>query len=171
MSQRAVQSNANEKALQPHWTLDGISARGCVGWREWVTLPDLKLPFIEAKIDTGARSSSLDATVVEAFRRKRQSWVRFVVFSDIDLSSAGSIVEAKLIGYRDVRSSNGITQSRPVIETSIRLALDTWMIELTLTSRRSMGFRLLLGRSAIENRYLVDASKSYLAGIAPNDRS
>jgi hypothetical protein len=167
MSHRSIHSNTNEKELTPHWAIDGISARGCVGWREWVSLPELNLPFVEAKVDTGARSSSLDATIVEAFRRRRQAWIRFVVFSDIDLSSAGAIVEAKLHGYREVRSSNGGTESRPVIETSIRLGLDTWSIELTLTSRRKMGFRLLLGRSAIENRYLVDASKSYLAGLTP----
>ncbi len=167
MSRRILHPNTNEKQLNPHWASEGISARGCVGWREWVSLPDLNLPFVEAKVDTGARNSSLDATIVEAFRRRRQAWLRFVVFSDIDLSSAGSIVEAKLSGYREVRSSNGGTESRPVIETEIRLAIDTWTIELTLSSRRAMGFRLLLGRSAIENRYLVDASKSYLAGVAP----
>ncbi len=141
--------------------------RGCVGWREWVSLPDFGLPFIEAKIDSGARSSSLDAQVIEEFRRRRESWVRFVLFSDIDLSLAGKVVEAKLLGSREVRSSNGQVTRRPVIETSLRIGLETWPIELTLTSRRSMGFRLLLGRTAIGDRFMVSVSKSYLAGSIP----
>lgn len=141
--------------------------RGCLGWREWVSLPELGVPFIEAKIDTGARSSSLDAQVIEEFRRRRESWVRFVLFSDIDLSLAGKVVEAKLLGCREVRSSNGQTTRRPVIESTVRIGLETWPIELTLTNRRSMGFRLLLGRTAIGDRFLVSVSKSYLAGSIP----
>jgi hypothetical protein len=134
-----------------------------IGWREWVALPKLDTRFIEAKIDTGARHSSIDASITEEFRRGRIRWVRFALYSDVDLSFPGELVEAPLVGYRDVRSSNGQVSRRPVIETDIRIGLATWSIELSLTNRRAMGFRLLLGRSAVEDRFLVDVSKSYLA--------
>jgi hypothetical protein len=144
------------------------SLRPFLGWREWVALPQLGLKFIEAKIDSGARCSSLDAMVIEEFRRRRQPWVRFTVYSDVDLSLAGSVVEAPLLGYRDIRSSNGLVSHRPVIATPMEIGWSSWQIELTLTNRRRMGFRLLLGRAAIEGRFHLDVSRSYLAGSLPS---
>jgi hypothetical protein len=135
-----------------------------LGWREWVQLPELELSFLESKIDTGARSSSLDADPIDEFRRQKQRWIRFSVFAGADLSMSGQTVEARLVGFRDVRSSTGHLTHRPVIQTMIQIGADRWPIELTLTNRRQMGFRLLLGRSAIENRFHIDASKSFLAG-------
>ena len=145
-----------------------IGLRPLVGWREWVQLPSLDVSFIESKIDTGARSSSLDAEPIEEFRRQKQRWLRFSVFAEADLSKAGQIVEARLVGFRDVRSSTGHITHRPVIETLIQIGSNQWPIELTLTNRRLMGFRLLLGRSAIEERFHVDASRSFLAGVRPD---
>jgi hypothetical protein len=141
--------------------------RPLLGWREWVQLPGLDVNFIESKIDTGARSSSLDADPIEEFQRQKQRWLRFSVFAEADLSMSGQIVEARLVGYRDVRSSTGHLTHRPVIQTLIQIGADQWPIELTLTNRRLMGFRLLLGRSAIEQRFHVDVSRSFLAGIRP----
>lgn len=141
-----------------------VELKPLLGWREWVQLPEIDMNFIEAKIDTGARSSSMDADPIEEFRKGKQRWLRFSIFSVADLSMAGQIVEAKLVGFRDVRSSTGHLTHRPVIETSIQIGACQWRIELTLTNRRSMGFRMLLGRSAIENRFCVDVSRSYLGG-------
>jgi hypothetical protein len=164
MTRRIDPGPASKKRVQRETRLEKQTKLGWVGWREWISLPDLGLPFIEAKIDSGARSSSLDAQVIEEFRRKRERWVRFVIFSDIDLSLAGKVVEAKLIDHRNVRCSNGVVTERPVIETKIGLGTATWPIELTLTNRRSMGFRMLLGRTAIANRYLVNVAESYMGG-------
>lgn len=141
-----------------------VSRKPLLGWREWVQLPELNLGFIEAKIDTGARSSSLDADPIQEFSRNRQPWLRFSVFSMADLSMNGQIVEARLVGFRDVRSSTGHLTHRPVIETSIQIDTFQWPLELTLTNRRSMGFRLLLGRLAIEERFYIDAARSFLRG-------
>ncbi len=142
-----------------------VGVKPLLGWREWVQLPELDLCFLESKIDTGARSSSLDADPIKVFRRQKQRWIRFLVFAGADLSMSGQKVEARLVGFRDVRSSTGHLTHRPVIQTLVQIGYDRWPIELTLTSRRQMGFRLLLGRSAIENRFLVDASRSFLAGV------
>jgi len=141
-----------------------VGLKPLLGWREWVQLPELDISFLESKIDTGARSSSLDADPIEEFRRQKQRWIRFSVFAEADLSMAGQIVEARLVGFRDVRSSTGHLTHRPVIQTLVRIGSKQWPIELTLTNRRPMGFRMLLGRSAIEQRFHVDASRSFLAG-------
>lgn len=161
---RRLNSNHNSPEPVSAATSSDLELKPLLGWREWVQLPDIDKGFIEAKIDTGARSSSMDADPLEEFRRGKQRWLRFSVFSVADLSMAGQIVEARLVGYRDVRSSTGHLTHRPVIETSIQIGPSLWQIELTLTNRRLMGFRMLLGRSAIENRFCVDASRSYLGG-------
>jgi hypothetical protein len=142
-----------------------IGVKPLLGWREWVQLPELDLCFLESKIDTGARSSSLDAEPIEEFRRQKQRWIRFLVFAGTDLSMSGQKVEARLVGFRDVRSSTGHLTHRPVIQTLVQLGSNQWPIELTLSNRRQMGFRLLLGRSAIESRFHIDASRSFLAGV------
>jgi len=141
-----------------------------IGWREWLALPDLKVGQIKAKIDTGARTSALHADEVEFFRRRRRDYVRFVVLPT-QRSSAGAITTTTpLLDQRRVRSSNGQLERRPVIETSIELAGQCWEIELTLTSRDVMGFRMLLGRQAMRGQIMVDPAKSYLAGRRPRSR-
>jgi hypothetical protein len=161
----------NDKELQKQLTSAAFASspgelgiKPLLGWREWVQLPELDLSFFESKIDTGARSSSLDAKPIQEFQRQKQRWLRFSVFAGADLSMSGQTVEARLVGFRDVRSSTGHLTHRPVILTAVQIGADRWPIELTLTNRRQMGFRLLLGRSAIENRFHVDASRSFLAG-------
>lgn len=134
-----------------------------VGWREWVSLPELGIGHLDAKIDTGARTSVLGASSIETFRRQGDEWLRFRVCEESDLSRVGREVTALLKGYRRIRSSNGQTSTRPVIETAMQIGLYRWRIELTLCDRGAMGFRLLLGRTAIGRRFLVDASSCYLA--------
>jgi hypothetical protein len=134
-----------------------------VGWREWVALPDLGVDAVKAKVDTGARSSALHAFGAERFERDGVPWVRFDVHP-IQRDNRTSITcEAPILEYRAVRSSGGHRQVRPVIETHVRLGKSTWPIEVTLTNRDVMGFRMLLGRQAVRNRYVVDPGRSFIA--------
>ncbi len=135
-----------------------------IGWREWIALPELGVTQIKAKVDTGARSSSLHAWEIEEFSRDGAAWVRFVLHP-LQRSIERTIrAEAKLLEYRPVRSSTGHQSLRPVIVTPIVLLGQVWSIELTLAGRDEMGFRMLLGREAVRNRFLVDPGASYLGG-------
>lgn len=135
-----------------------------IGWREWVALPDLGINRIKAKVDTGARSSSLHAFDLVEFERDNERWVRFSIHP-VQRRNEGTIeAEVKVLEYRTVRSSSGKASLRPVVVTSIELLGITWPIELTLANRDEMGFRMLLGREAFRGRFLVDASNSYYGG-------
>jgi hypothetical protein len=132
-----------------------------VGWREWIGLPTLKVPSIKAKIDTGARTSSLHAFEIERFKKNGQDFVRFQIHPRQRNHLLIVQAEAPLLGYRKVRSSSGHQVSRPVITTDISLFDQAWTIELTLANRDQMGFRMLLGREALRGRLLVDSGASY----------
>jgi hypothetical protein len=135
-----------------------------VGWREWVALPGLGVPRIKAKIDTGARSSSLHAFQVESFRRGGREWVRFVIHP-LQRDSRRTIqAEAAVIERRKVTSSSGHATWRPVIRTEVELIGERYEIELTLARRDEMGFRMLLGREALRRRFVVDPGHSFLGG-------
>ncbi len=136
--------------------------RPLLGWREWVALPDLGISEIKAKVDTGAKSSCLHAFDVRVVAEGDQDWVHFVVHPVQGKSEPALPVKARLLEYRLVRSSSGHAESRPVIETSVKVGNRVWTIELTLTNRDEMGFRMLLGRTAISRRFWIDPSKSYL---------
>ncbi len=132
-----------------------------IGWREWIKLPSLGIERIKAKIDTGARSSSIHALDLSHFEKDGEAWVRFQICPKQRESSPLIQVEAKLLEMRKVRSSNGQQALRPVIETEISLLGRTWLIELTLADRSKMGFRVLLGRESLKHRFLIDAGLSY----------
>lgn len=138
-----------------------------VGWREWVGLPELNIEWIKAKVDTGARSSSLHAFGTEAFTRDGVDWVRFGVHPWQRSSRDASLVEAQVIDWRAVRSSSGQSEERPVIRTDLRIGDASHPIELTLTRRDEMGFRMLIGREGIRRRFVVDPARSYLSGKPP----
>lgn len=133
-----------------------------IGWREQVALPDLGIPEVKAKIDTGARSSALHAIDVETFERNGKPMVRFKVYPYQRDTHRSVTAEAELIDQRQVRNSGGQAQVRPVIETTVELNGYAFPIELTLTNREVMGFRMLLGRQAVRRRFLVDAGRSFL---------
>jgi hypothetical protein len=133
-----------------------------VGWREWVSLPDLGIDAIKAKVDTGARTSSLHAFDVELKTRRGVDWVHFKVHPLQHESKRTVSCKARLLEQRLVKSSTGHQQLRPVVETVVDLDGESWPIELTLTSRELMGFRMLLGRTAIRKRFLVDPGRSFL---------
>jgi hypothetical protein len=135
-----------------------------IGWREWVSLPDLGIKFIKAKVDTGARSSSLHAFNVQEYEHEGDRWVRFHVHPIQRNTTHDVVVGAKVLEFRSIRSSSGKATMRPVIVTSVQLLGLTWPVELTLANRDQMGFRMLLGREAIRRRFLVDSGKSYYGG-------
>lgn len=135
-----------------------------VGWREWVSLPDLGVDRIKAKIDTGARTSSLHAFDLERFRSDGREMVRFEAHPIQRDTSVRIPVEAELVDRRSVRSSTGDETVRPVIETDVTLLGQRWPIELSLIRRDLMGFRMLLGRQAIRGRFVVDPGRSFLGG-------
>jgi hypothetical protein len=135
-----------------------------VGWREWVALPELGVRSVKAKIDTGARSSSLHVFDLETFRRRGKEFVRFGIHPLQRNHRKTVWAEVEVLERRRVRSSSGHTTMRPVIRTEVRLLGETWPIEVTLANRDSMGFRMLLGRQAVRDRYLVDAGRSFYGG-------
>lgn len=138
-----------------------------MGWREWVALPQLGIPWIKAKVDTGARSSSIQALGVERFRAEGRDRVRFRVHPLQRDASHTVQAEADLVDVRRVRSSNGRWEDRPTIITTVSMAGREWPVEITLARRESMGFRMLLGRTALKGRFLVDPGRSYLTGKKP----
>ncbi len=135
-----------------------------IGWREWVALPDLGIDAIKAKADTGARTSALHAYNIEPFRRAGALWLRFELHP-LQRSEATKVVcEAPAIDERTVRNSGGGVEYRYIIRTLLRLGDRSWPIELALANRDQMGFRMLLGRTALEDRVLVEPGRSYLLG-------
>lgn len=135
-----------------------------VGWREYLALPELGIARIKAKIDTGAKSSALHAFNVERFRRRGKIMVRFAIQPLQRSDKKVVVAEAEMVDERVVRSSNGVHDLRPVIVTTVEILGQRWPIELTLASRDAMGFRMLLGRQALVDRFLIDPGRSYLAG-------
>jgi len=134
-----------------------------IGWRELVTLPALRLHALKAKVDTGARSSSLDADDVAIRKVGRTKHVSFTVHFETDGAPHSVRCEAPLVDERWVTSSDGRREFRPVIQTELQLCGETWPIEITLTSRTDMSFAMLLGRQAIRKRFVVDPGRSFLA--------
>jgi hypothetical protein len=143
-------------------TASSKPAKATCGWREWVSLPGIGVETIKAKIDTGARSSSLHAFNIETFERDGQAWVSFIIHPLQRDTKTTLNAEAPVLEYRHVRSSSGHITHRPVILCDIELDGRRWAIELTLASRDEMGFRMLLGREAVRGKFLVDPSRSYI---------
>lgn len=135
-----------------------------VGWREWLVLPELGIKQIKAKVDTGARTSALHAYYVDPFKRHGETWVRFGIHPKQHDSNFKLECEARVRDRRVVSDSGGHKERRYVIETQLVLGGFRWKSELTLTDRDSMKFRMLLGRRALNGRFLVDPARSYLIG-------
>ncbi|WP_203336499.1 ATP-dependent zinc protease family protein [Nocardioides limicola] len=134
------------------------------GWREWVSLPALGVDWVKAKLDTGARTSAIHAFDLAEFERDGADWVRFSIHPW--QRSAADAVEAELPIHdrRSVRSSSGHSQERYVVLMGVRLLGTEVTAEVTLSRRDEMGFRMLIGREALRQGFLVDPRRSYLGG-------
>lgn len=135
-----------------------------LGWREWIGFPELGIGQIKAKVDTGARTSCLHAFVVEPFELDGARWVRFAIHPQQRDTTEEIWCEAPIKDQRTVRDSGGHEEQRFVIETLVTIGAEQHRIEVTLTDRDSMKFRVLLGRTAIRGHYVVDSGRSYARG-------
>ena len=136
-----------------------------VGWREWLSLPQLGLTRIKAKVDTGARTSAIHAFSVEEFEQDKQLWVRFGVHPNQGDNDTIKWCEALVIDQRNVTDSGGHTEKRYVIQTELSLGQKQWPIEVTLTNRDNMLFRMLLGRTAMTaGNLIVNPAMSFMTG-------
>jgi len=135
-----------------------------IGGAEWCALPGLNIPAIKARVDSGAKTSALHASNIQKINRRGEKWVSFEVHPIQETRRITIRCEAKVIDQRIVKSSSGISEKRFVIQSSMKIGSYEWNIELTLANRDSMGFRMLLGREAMENRVLVDPANSFMLG-------
>jgi len=133
-----------------------------IGWREWVALPELGIERIKAKIDTGARTSALHAFSVETFTKDGKQKVKFEIHPLQHNTESLICCIADVVDKRLVTDSGGHEEERLVIETPITIAGQTWLIEITLTERENMLFRMLLGRSALRKRFIVNPARSFV---------
>ena len=132
-----------------------------VGWEEWVALPELGLPAIKAKIDTGARTSALHAFLIEPYGPGSARKVRFGIHPVPGRDDVEVFGSAEMVGRREVTSSNGEKESRIFIRTPLSMGERTWLVEIGLTNREGMAYRMLLGRQAIRPDMMVDARGSF----------
>ncbi|HZL10250.1 MAG TPA: 30S ribosomal protein S6--L-glutamate ligase [Prolixibacteraceae bacterium] len=135
-----------------------------IGDSEWCAFPEMNIPAIKARVDSGAKTSVMHASNILKFNRNGEKWVSFEVHPIQDTRRITIRCESKIIDQRIVKSSSGISEKRFVIQSTMKIGTYQWDIELTLTNRDSMGFRMLLGREAMENRILVDPANSFLLG-------
>lgn len=145
------------------------SERITLGWREWLTLPDLGVDKILAKVDTGAKTSALHTFYIDAFERNGEKWLRFGLhpnrYSDREVVHCEAPVKEK----RDVTDSGGHIENRYIIDTTFQVGSERFTAEMTLTNRDNMKYRILLGRNALRRRFVVDPARSYRLGKHDED--
>lgn len=133
-----------------------------IGWREWVSLPGLGIQHIKAKVDTGARTSALHAFSLKPFEDEGKKKISFEIHPLQHDTTQVIACVADVVDRRLVTDSGGHEEERYVIQTPITIALQTWPIEITLTERENMLFRMLLGRSALRKRFIVNPARSFI---------
>lgn len=138
-----------------------------LGWREWVSLPDLGLPHIKAKVDTGARTSAIHAFALKTYTANDQERVEFKMHPNQKDTDTVVVCDAAVIDKRVVTDSGGHKEERLVIETTLQIGEQAWSIEATLTGRDDMLFRMLIGRTAMKKRAIVNPGRSYVVGKPP----
>lgn len=139
-----------------------------IGWQEWVSLPSIGVPMVKAKIDTGAKTSSLHAMDIRRYKKNQKDYVSFKVHPLQGTKKIAVVCHAPIIDYRAVMSSNAQLEKRYVISSIIILGGKSWEIEITLSNRDPLRFRMLLGRQALNSRVLIDPAKRLLTqSISP----
>jgi len=133
-----------------------------IGWREWVALPALGINQIKVKVDTGARTSALHAFSLRTFTENNKTRISFDMHPTQRDTNHVVTCTADVIDLRWVSDSGGHLEERYVIQTPITIGLETWNIEVTLTERDSMLFRMLLGRGAVKRRFIVNPTRSFI---------
>jgi hypothetical protein len=133
-----------------------------IGWREWVSLPELGIEAIKAKVDTGARTTSLHAHYLETYHKNGEQWVKFKVHPFQQRHDIDCECHALVTDYRKVTDSGGHAEHRYVINTLITLGSESFLTEVTLSNRESMQFRMLIGRNTLKKRYAVNVNKSFM---------
>ena len=140
-----------------------------LGWREWVSLPDLGLPHIKAKVDTGARTSAIHAFALKTYEKNGRPRVEFRMHPNQRDTDTVVVCDAAVIDRRVVTDSGGHKEERLVIETTLQVGEHAWSIEATLTARDDMLFRMLIGRTAMKGRFVVNPGRSYVVGKPPKE--
>jgi len=138
--------------------------KAIIGWKEWIGLPDLGISAVKAKIDTGARTSALHIFNLEEFVANDRQMVRFGIHPLQRRKDIVRFCEAPVLERRRVKDSGGHIEKRYVIRTTAVMGTESWPIDITLTNRDLMLFRMLLGRKAVENRFLINPGRSYRTG-------
>lgn len=134
-----------------------------IGWREWASMPELNIPFIKVKVDTGAKTSALHAYNIEILHKNGKEYAKFIVHPLQRNDTIARYCEAEIVDKRNVKSSNGYSEERLVIRTPIKIGNNSWNIDITLTKRDIMKHRMLLGRTAMKN-LIIDPSRTYCQG-------
>lgn len=140
-----------------------------LGSEEWCSFPELNIPLIKARVDSGAKTSALHAINISPFKKEDENWVKFDINPIQNNQKTVIHCQAKILGKRIVKSSSGFREQRYVIQTKVKLQDYEWDIEVTLTNRDSMGFRMLLGREAMKGRILVDPEQKYCLGVPSSE--
>ena len=140
-----------------------------LGSEEWCSFPELGIPTIKARVYSGAKTSALHSINIAPFIKNESNWVKFDINPIQNNLKTVIHCEAPLIDKRIVKSSSGFREQRYVIQTNLQIGNSSWPIEMTLTNRDSMGFRMLLGREAMSGRVLVDPEQKYLLGQPTSD--
>ncbi len=146
-----------------------LQSKIILGSEEWCSFPELGIPTIKARVDSGAKTSALHAINIAPFKKEGQNWVKFDINPIQNNVKTVIHCEAPLVDKRIVKSSSGFREERYVIQTNLEIGNSNWLIEMTLTNRDSMGFRMLLGREAMSGRVLVDPEQQYLLGQPTSD--
>lgn len=140
------------------------SKQKTIGWREWVSMPDLGIVEVKAKVDTGADNSSLHAFNIERFVEDGVDMVRFEIHPRQRKRKPSVDCVAQIVGERKVKNPGGRSELRPVIRTKLVVAGEELDALVNLTTRDEMTFRMLLGRRTVRNHFLVDPGRSYIGG-------
>lgn len=145
------------------------TSKKIIGSEEWCSFPELGIPAIKARVDSGAKTSSIHAFNIQPFRRSGKTWVSFEIHPIQNNRRTVIRCERPVIDKRVIKSSSGLSETRYVVNAHLKLGEELWEVELTLANRDSMGFRMLLGREAMQNRLIVDPSEKNILGEINSD--